>query len=370
MLRQIKPKTARSKRALAKREPLAHENTKVVLLLQGQTCSSFVKDLLSDINALKRPFTVRFTKKNDIRPFEDASSLEFFSQKNDASLLLFGSHSKKRPHCMTWIRCFGGQVLDMLELYVIKDTARTLAQFKGDKCKVGLKPLLSFSGTQFESPVSNPYTLAKSIFTDFFRGGESATVDVEGLQYMISFAAGEEAQDGSAAKIHMRCWRIITKRSGQKVPRVEVEEMGPRIDFSIGRTKEAEASVWKEAMKKAKGVEPKSRKNIETDIVGDKIGRIHLGKQDLSELQTRKMKGLKREREREIEEGAEEISTCERGRGRCYGRGRAEETADRLTAHEHVDTLNGSTASGSQDGWQHGLWALRPQATAGMYLGA
>ena len=156
---------------------------------------------------------------------------------------------------MTWIRCFGGQVLDMLELYVIKDTARTLAQFKGDKCKVGLKPLLSFSGTQFESPVSNQYTLAKSIFTDFFRGGESATVDVEGLQYMISFAAGEDAQDGSAAKIHMRCWRIITKRSGQKVPRVEVEEMGPRIDFSIGRTKEAEASVWKEAMKKAKGVE-------------------------------------------------------------------------------------------------------------------
>ncbi|KAL8884449.1 MAG: hypothetical protein Q9192_006842 [Flavoplaca navasiana] len=309
MLRQIKPKTARSKRALAKREPLAQENTKVVLFLQGKTCSAFVKDILSDINALKRPFTVRFTKKNDIHPFEDASSLEFFSQKNDASLLLFGSHSKKRPHCMTWVRCFGGQVLDMLELYVIKDTARTLAQFKGEKCKVGLKPLLSFSGTQFESPVSNQYTLAKSMLTDFFRGGESATVDVEGLQYMINFAAGEDAQDGSTAKIHMRCWRIITKRSGQKVPRVELEEMGPRIDFSVGRTKEAEASVWKEAMKKAKGMEAKPKKNIETDIVGDKIGRIHLGKQDLTELQTRKMKGLKREREMDMgANGADDIS--------------------------------------------------------------
>ena len=30
------------------------------------------------------------------------------------------------------------------------------------------------------------------------------------------------------------------------------------------------------------------------DPVGDKIGRIHLGKQNLSDLQTRKMKGLKR----------------------------------------------------------------------------
>jgi ribosome production factor 2 len=30
------------------------------------------------------------------------------------------------------------------------------------------------------------------------------------------------------------------------------------------------------------------------DIIGDKIGRIHTGKQDLSKLQSRKMKGLKK----------------------------------------------------------------------------
>ncbi|KAL8842722.1 MAG: hypothetical protein Q9170_000378 [Blastenia crenularia] len=313
MLRQIKPKNARSKRELAKREPLAHENTKTVLLLRGTKSSSLIQDLLADINGLKRPFSVRFTKKNEIHPFEDASSLEFFSQKNDTSLLLLGSHSKKRPHCLTWVRCFGGQVLDMLEVYVLQDTARTLKQFKCEKCKVGIKPMLSFSGTQFDSPVSNQYTLAKSIFTDFFRGGESSTVDVEGLQLMISFAAGEDAQDGPPGKIQMRCWKIITKRSGQRVPRVEIEEMGPRIDFTIGRTKEAETSLWKEAMKKPKGLEPKAKKNIETDIVGDKIGRIHLGKQDLSELQTRKMKGLKRSREAEPEEVADDISIVSDG---------------------------------------------------------
>ena len=33
-----------------------------------------------------------------MRPFEDQTSLEFMSQKNDASLFAFGSHSKKRPH--------------------------------------------------------------------------------------------------------------------------------------------------------------------------------------------------------------------------------------------------------------------------------
>jgi hypothetical protein len=39
---------------------------------------------------------------------------------------------------------------------------------------------------------------------------------------------------------------------------------------------------------------PRMKKNIVMDSMGDKIGRVHLGKQDLTGLQTRKMKGLKR----------------------------------------------------------------------------
>lgn len=231
------------------------ENAKTTLFLKGTSSSSLLNDLFTDLHSLKRPHAIRFTKKNPIHPFEDASSLEFFSQKNDASLMVFGSHSKKRPHSMTWVRCFSGQVLDMLELYVVQETARTLQQFKGEKCKVGVKPLLSFSGSQFENPVSNQYTLAKSMFVDFFRGAETQTIDVEGLQLLISFFAGEDGEDGQPAKIQMRCWRIITTRSGQKVPRVEVEEMGPRIDFRVGRTKEAEKGVLKEALKRGKGSE-------------------------------------------------------------------------------------------------------------------
>jgi len=43
-------------------------------------------------------------------------------------------------------------------------------------------------------------------------------------------------------------------------------------------------------------LQPKAKKNITTDLIGDKVGRIHVGKQDLTQLQTRKMKGLKRSR--------------------------------------------------------------------------
>ena len=186
----------------------------------------------------------------------------------------------------------------MLELNLDPDSLRLLSQFENKKCAVGLKPMLLFSGTPFESPIPNEYTMAKSFFTDFFKGEPAEKVDVEGLQYLVSIAA-RDTVDGEEAKpkIHLRVYLIKTKKSGQKLPRVEVEEMGPRMDFRVGRMKDAEEAMLKEAMRKARTTLERPKKNISTDIVGDKVGRIHLGKQDLMELQTRKMKGLKRTRD-------------------------------------------------------------------------
>jgi ribosome production factor 2 len=293
-----KPRNARSKRALDKKAPKAIENPKTALFLRGTTCSQIAQDALTDLYSLRRPLAQKFTKKNEIHPFEDAASLEFFSEKNDCSIVVFGSTSKKRPHTLTLVRTFNYKVLDMLELHLDPETFRTLSQFKNKKCAVGLKPMLLFAGMPFESPVPNEYTMAKSFFTDFFKGEPTDKVDVEGLQYMVSISA-RDAVDGEEAKpkIHLRAYLIKTKRSGQKLPRVEVEEMGPRMDFRVGRMMEPDEDMLKEALRKAKTTEERPKKNIRTDSVGDKIGRIHLGRQDLNELQTRKMKGLKRSRD-------------------------------------------------------------------------
>lgn len=191
----------------------------------------------------------------------------------------------------------------MLELHIDPESYRRIAQFKGRKFAVGLRPMMLFSGTAFESPVANEYTMVKSMLIDLFKGDSTSDkIDVEGLQYIVSVTAEEPVGDDSVKPaIHLRIYLISTKRSGQRLPRVEVEEMGPRIDFRVGRMQEPDEAVLKEAMKTAK-VEEKVKKNVTTDTMGDKIGRIHLGRQDLSELQTRKMKGLKRSRDLEDEE--------------------------------------------------------------------
>ena len=71
------------------------------------------------------------TKKNVIRPFEDINSLEFLSQKNDCSLFMVGSHSKKRPHNLIMGRMFNYQLLDMIELGVLD--YKSIESFKSRK---------------------------------------------------------------------------------------------------------------------------------------------------------------------------------------------------------------------------------------------
>ncbi|KAI0111733.1 Brix-domain-containing protein [Daldinia grandis] len=303
MLKQIKPRNARSKRALEKKAPKVVENPKTALFLRGTTCSQVVQDALTDLYSLRQPLAKKFTKKNAIHPFEDPASLEFFSEKNDTSLLVFGSSSKKRPHTLTFARTFAGKILDMLEFHLDPESYRRISQFKGRKFAVGLRPMMLFSGTAFESPVINEYTMAKNMLIDLFKGdATSDKIDVEGLQYIVSVSADEPVGDAVKPAIHLRIYLISTKRSGQRLPRVEVEEMGPRMDLRVGRMREPDEAILKEAMKTVKVAEEKTKKNVSTDSIGDKIGRIHLGRQDLSELQTRKMKGLKRSRDLEDEE--------------------------------------------------------------------
>lgn len=161
---------------------------------------------------------------------------------------------------------------------------------------IGMKPMILFAGSIWEDNTSGTYAMIKSVLLDIFKGEETDKIDVEGLQFLMSVTAEEPAEQGLSPIVHLRWYKTLTKRSGHKLPRVELEEIGPKFDFKVGRVREADPNIMKEAMKQGKrpNEEPRTKKNISMDSIGDKIGRVHLGKQDLTNLQTRKMKGLKR----------------------------------------------------------------------------
>ncbi|KAK6458042.1 ribosome biogenesis protein RPF2 [Scheffersomyces xylosifermentans] len=293
MIRTIKPKNARSKRALAKKEAKLVENTKTALFVPGATGNKLLHDAMCDLMALKKPEAKKFSKKNEIRPFEDASELEFFSEKNDTSLMVFSSHNKKRPNTLIFTRFFNHKVYDMIELS-IQNNVKLLQDFKKLTFTIGLKPMFVFNGPAFDNhPV---FQHLKSLFLDFYRGEETDLQDVAGLQHIIALSVGE-IEDLNETKnlplLHFRVYRLKTYKSGQKVPRVEIDEIGPRFDFKIGRRVTPAPEVEKDANQKPKQLEAKVKKNVSTDFMGDKVAQIHVGKQDLGKLQTRKMKGLK-----------------------------------------------------------------------------
>lgn len=301
MLAQPKPKTRRAKRALEKRESKIIENVKTAMFIKGHNTSAIVNEALKDLYSLKKPDAVFMKKKNPILPFEDASTLEFFSNKNDSSLFALGSSTNKRPHNIVFGRMFNHQLLDLIELGISQ--FKPIEEFKTEKCATGAKHAFVFTGELFEQ--REEFQLLRSMLLDFYRGYTIEQINLAGLDHVISVTATQEG------KIFFRVYVIQLKKSGSKLPRVELEEMGPSIDFEIRRTKFAAKDVLKEALKIPRTVKPKKEKNVTTDSLGKKYGRIHLGKQDLGDLALRKMKGLKRSRAEKEDEKSSKRSRVE-----------------------------------------------------------
>lgn len=316
MIRSTKPKNARSKRALENREGKLVENVKTALFIPTHTSNQALQDVTIDLSNMKKPFMKKFTKKNqnkDLLPFDkaDHTNLEFFSEKNDASIIILSSNNKKRPNNLTFVRFFEYKVYDIIELQVVKNF-KLMQDFKKLTYNVGLKPMFSIQGDIFNT---NPtYKHIKSVFMDLYKGDSSSQVqDAKALQYVISLSVDSEYDETVSNKLPNVLFRVykiksyksnngsvVNSNTGKLLPRIELEELGPRLDFKVGREQLPAADMEKEAMRKPKQAYGannannfKMEKNIEMDVMGDKLGRIHMGKQDLGGLQTRKMKGLK-----------------------------------------------------------------------------
>lgn len=275
-----------------KKEPKFTENVKKLLVIRGTTSSKLSNDVMGTLAMFKKPYVKQFKKKNLLKPFEDISSFEFFSEVNDTSFIIFSSNSKKRSNSLTFCRFFDYKLYDMFELF-IQDNYKSLNDFKKFTFSLGLRPMFTFNGSIFES--NAVFKQMKSFFLDLFKGEDSALQDVLGLQYVISFSAAEldDIKQTDLPLLHFRVYKLKTFKTSSRLPRVELEEIGPRIDFKIGRRVSPLPELEKMAFKKAKNLEPKVKKNIKTDYDGDMVAQIHVGQQNLDKLQTRKMKGLK-----------------------------------------------------------------------------
>lgn len=296
-----KPTEPHRKKMIKKREtPQVNEPVKSVLFFKGTTTSEPANLMMKDLFSLKKPDAVMFSKKNDVRPFEDTMPLEFLAEKNNTPLMVFSHHSKKRPNGLTFIRFFDNKVMDMVEMCV--DTCVPMDVFDGiEKTALGNRPLMTFSGIEFDMDMG--LKSFKNMMIDMFRGEITVNeVNLKGVEHVMAFST-LPVPEGQPPKISLHVYRITLEKSASTTPRVELhEEMGPACVLRLGRVREAEVSTWKQAIKVPKELVQKKTKNVEFSAVGDKLGRVHMNKQDFDKLQTRKVKALKRTRETDADD--------------------------------------------------------------------
>jgi len=294
-----KAKTPLGKRLLMKKAPkLVETDGKMCLMLHGGRSSQTLKNLMTDLGVMKKGECHKMSRKNDgIRPFEGGgeTSLEFYAQKADAGSFMLGQQTKKRPDCLTLGRFFDYHLFDMVELLVSEYKSIHSFGSAGNQAVLGSKPCMVFLGDRFETEPA--MKLTKNILLDVFRGRPATRINLKGVDRVIVCTALED-------KVLFRQCAIKYKKSGTRMPMVDLQEMGPSFDFKLGRHQEAPSDVKKAAYAKAKGA--RKVKNVSQDALEGKVGRIYVEKQvGLDEMAMMKPKGLKRERRQAAEEREE-----------------------------------------------------------------
>lgn len=290
ILAEKKATTARGRRVLKNREAKVHENPKTAIFLKGISTDEAVKGLLLDLYNMKKPGGLHFTRRHqNTHPFESPKDIEYLTHKNDCSLFAFGSKSKKRPFRLMLGRCFDSNILDMQEFAVAGyKSAQSFAKAARAQA-YGSQPLVCFQGSGFDQ--DEGLKKVKNLLLDFFRTPPDDSVALTAVERVLVFSVLDPppAKPGApepAKVVFMRHYRVELKKSGTKIPRVELVEIGPRCDLTCDRARWADPTVFKAACKKPKEVIKKKQKNVSTDSFGNTRGRIHIEAQNFGKLHT------------------------------------------------------------------------------------
>jgi len=293
---------AKVQRYLKTTESKLVEPARTTLLFKGISCSQGMGIVLKDLRAVQQPHCKLLTKKNAFSAFDSTTqqSLEFLCTKNDCSLFAMASHNKKRPNNLVLGRTFDRQVLDMVELGILR--YKSLADYGGDvaKKRIGSKPLLLFCGDLWSQPIHNKL---QNLLIDFYKGDTVDSLVISGVDHIMVFTMAMTNQSITTTQqqqqqplVHQRTYYVQLKKnpSGGTIPLPLLEPCGPDMDFMVRRTQLASPDLWKASLKQPLALKAKKKKNHTTNIFGETIGRLHLEKQDVDKMQGRKSKALRR----------------------------------------------------------------------------
>jgi len=122
----------------------------------------------------------------------------------------------------------------------------------------------------------------------FFRGRVVENINLTGLDHVIVLTANGENS------FHFRHFSIHFKKSGDRVPIVELVETGPSIDFIVRRNKFGDPDLRKQTL----APKHKKKKHLRTNELKETFANVHIPKQDIVDLNktVKRTKALKKKK--------------------------------------------------------------------------
>ncbi len=292
-----KPAKARVQRYLKSIEPQLREGAKRSLLLKGIRCSQAMGTVLKDMRAMQAPHCKLLAKKNAVVAFDTDGqhSLEFLTTKNDCALFALASTNKKRPNNLVLGRTFDHQVLDMVEVGILR--YKSIEDYGGSvpKKRIGSKPMMMFLGDLWQQDSS--CQKMQNLLLDFYRGDIVDKVVISGLDHLMMFVVSQHPKTNQLV-VHQHTYFMKLKKDPDNptsnIPVPLLIPCGPDMTMAIRRTQFAAPDLWKASIKQPQAIKKKKVKNHTTNIFGETIGRLHLEKQDVDKMGGRKVKALRR----------------------------------------------------------------------------
>jgi ribosome production factor 2 len=129
------------------------------------------------------------------------------------------------------------------------------------------------------------FNIEITLCIEFFHQKDLKEANIMELKRVLTFTSVDDTT------IHVRHFEV--PKLTENAVNIEFREIGPRFTLRLRRTQLASGDLYKAACKKPKIAnmdKKKAKKNVYTNELGEKRGKVYIQQQDLQTIATRKFK--------------------------------------------------------------------------------
>lgn len=281
-----KAKTHKGKMHLDSLLPKLIEDPKEALFINTNNSNDIMRMILNDLFISRKELSKKLSKKENIHNItENKNDIEYLCDKNNTAFFTFTNDTKKKPLDITFGLIFNKLILDSFEFEVTNYIP--IEYFAKDiQISSQMKPVIIFQGEIFETEYS--YDRLKNFFFDFFKQIDTDTTTISDLRRIIIISC----DNANEKIIKIRNYQVNGNIVEGNLDNLELIEIGPSLNLRERHFILADDETYKNSRKQPKALKPKKQKNIETDLLGVKRGRLHMQKQNLNAVALKKYKKI------------------------------------------------------------------------------